>query len=191
MRVLFINACVRECSRTAQLACWYLECQHKADPVQEIILQEANPRPLDGAMLAQRDKDVASGDFSNSCYDDAKAFSQAEEIIIAAPYWDYSFPALLKVYLEHISVSGLTFGYEHGRPVGLCKAKKLVYFTTAGGYLAVGNSLERYLDELCMLFGIPEHRLYKAEGLDIHRNDPDEILSAAKEKIAAEGSTVL
>ena len=44
------------------------------------------------------------------------------------------FPALLKQYLEQISVVGITFKYsENGVPVGLCRADRLFYVTTAGG----------------------------------------------------------
>ena len=44
-----------------------------------------------------------------------------------------SFPAILKIYLERISVTDLTFGYsEEGAMVGLCRASKLLYITTRG-----------------------------------------------------------
>ena len=33
-------------------------------------------------------------------------------IVIAAPYWDLSFPAVLKTYLEQINVLGVTFDYS-------------------------------------------------------------------------------
>lgn len=57
----------------------------------------------------------------------------ADVILVGAPYWEYQFPALLRCYVEHISVSGLTFAYgEDGRPHGLCKGDRLFYLTTAG-----------------------------------------------------------
>ena len=50
-------------------------------------------------------------------------------IVIGAPFWDLSFPAILKIFIENIYVTGLVtkFG-ENGKPVGLCKAKKLYTF---------------------------------------------------------------
>ena len=36
-------------------------------------------------------------------------------------YWDLSFPAALKIYIEHAAVMGVTFHYtEEGRCEGLC-----------------------------------------------------------------------
>ena len=40
-------------------------------------------------------------------FDLASQFQQADEIVIAAPYWDLSFPAILKLYLENIYVTGV------------------------------------------------------------------------------------
>ena len=113
-------------------------------------------------------------------YDLVKEFASADEIVIAAPFWDFSFPAMLKVYLEHICVNKVAFKYVDGRPVGLCRAKRLSYFVTAGGFIGENSSLEKYLVELCGLLGIPEAKLYKAEGLDIYGNDVEEILESVK-----------
>ena len=37
----------------------------------------------------------------------ARQFAEAEEIVIAAPFWDLSFHAKLKIYLGQITISGL------------------------------------------------------------------------------------
>ena len=34
---------------------------------------------------------------------------------IGAPYWDLSFPAALKIWVEHMYVRNLTFRYDPGR----------------------------------------------------------------------------
>ena len=53
-----------------------------------------------------------------------KQFAAADVIVIAAPYWDLMFPAVLKTYLENITVTGITFCYsDQGRPQSMCKAK--------------------------------------------------------------------
>ena len=41
-------------------------------------------------------------------FDYANAMAQADMIVIAAPYWDMSFPASLKIFLEAASVVGIT-----------------------------------------------------------------------------------
>ncbi|MBQ7193498.1 MAG: NAD(P)H-dependent oxidoreductase [Synergistaceae bacterium] len=108
-------------------------------------------------------------------------FASADEIVIAAPYWDLSFPASLKNYVEAINVVGLTFGYgEDGRPYGLCRAKRLVYVTTAGGPILNEAYGYGYVRELAQgFYGIPEVVLVKAEGLDIVGADVEGILGEA------------
>lgn len=38
----------------------------------------------------------------------AKQFAEADEIVIAAPYWDLAFPATVRIYFEAITVTGIT-----------------------------------------------------------------------------------
>lgn len=140
--------------------------------------------PLDGKDLLKRDGDIASGNLSGEDYRLARDFAKADEILIGAPYWDCSFPAVLKIYLERICVNGITFRYgEDGRPLKLCSCKKLIYITTAGGFLPAGSSLELFIQELCALLSIPDILFIKAEGLDIQGNDPDKLLREAIEGI--------
>ncbi len=54
---------------------------------------------------------IASRQFDDPYFRYARQFAGADEIVIAAPYWDLSFPSVLKVYLEHICITGITFQY--------------------------------------------------------------------------------
>ena len=96
-KILFINACVRPCSRTLELAETLLM---KLDgDVQEIKLYE-NPLPvLDLNGMGKRNRAAKTGDFSDPAFDSAKQFAAADVIVIAAPYWDLMFPAVLKTYI--------------------------------------------------------------------------------------------
>ncbi len=118
-------------------------------------------------------------------FDYAKQFANADTIIIAAPYWDLSCPAMLKIYIENIYVTGIVSAYdENGMPVGLCKAKELTYVTTAGGPYDPTYSYG-YIESLAKnFFGIPETHLVKAEMLDIIGNNAEEILKQEIEKRA-------
>ena len=78
-------------------------------------------------------EDIKKGDFSSSAYDYAKDFDASDEIVIGAPYRDYSFPSLLKAYFEHICVNKLTSAYKSdGEEYLLRKANRLTYIFTAG-----------------------------------------------------------
>ena len=107
-----------------------------------------------------------------------RQFASADTIVIAAPYWDLSFPATLKQYFEQINVIGVTFCYtEDGIPVGLCKARKLYYVMTAGGVFIPEEFGFGYVKALAERFyGIKECELIKAVGLDIVGADVEGIL---------------
>ena len=88
--------------------------------------------------------------------------------------------------MEEISVSGITFKYgPDGVPRGLCNAETLIYVMTSGGPVYQNFGFE-YVKSLAQnLYGIPDVRLVKAEGLDIWGSDAAKILEQAKDKILA------
>lgn len=180
---LFINACVRKDSRTKRLADCFLS---KLDgPVVELRLHETSFPVADEDFLNRRDRLIAKSEFDNSMFDLARQFAQADEIVIAAPYWDLSFPAALKQYVEQINVTGITFRYTpEGTPVGLCRAKRLTYVMTCGGTFVPEDYGFGYVKTLAQSFyGIPDVRLVKAVGLDIDDADTEAILRKAEEQI--------
>ena len=110
----------------------------------------------------------------------ARQFATAERIVIAAPLWDLSFPAVLKVYLENIYVTGIVTKYdENGQPVGLCRAKELYFVSTSGGPFDRRYGFEYLKSVASESFGIQDVRLVQADDLDIVGNDPEDILRKA------------
>jgi len=173
---LYINCCVREESRTDRLARAVL--QKLGGNFTELSLYEENPKPLNRETLNKRTALIELGDYSDPMFDYAKQFASADTIVIAAPYWDLSFPATLKNYIENIYVTGIVSAYnESGMPIGLCNAKDLYYVTTAGGPYDPTYSYG-YIESLAKnFFGIPATHLVKAEMLDIIGNNADQILN--------------
>ena len=180
--ILFIDTCVRPESRTKWLANQVLERIKGNDTVKEI-----KPRnmPLNNAMLQRRSQLAERGEFDDPIFDDARLFASADKIVIAAPYWDLSFPSSLKTFIEAINIVGLVFAYtEDGTPYGLCKAKKLIYVTTAGGPILSDAYGYGYIRELARSFyGIMDTRCVSAEGLDIIGADVKGILANVVEKL--------
>ena len=185
-KVLFINACVRPGSRTLDLAETLLQ-KIKGD-VQEVRLYETSLHAVGLEGLERRHLADKKKDFSDPAFKAAKQFAAADVIVIAAPCWDLMFPAVLKTYIENITVSGITFFYsEKGQPQSLCKAKALYYVTTSGGYVGQNDFGYTYIQALAQnFFEIPEVKRYSAEGLDIFGADTDAIMEAAKKAIAVE-----
>ena len=182
--ILFINACVRKASRTRQLAEQLLT--RLQQPYAEIRLHEMTFPVVNEDFLAQRDRLIAAGEFQSPVFDLARQFAEAETVVIAAPYWDLSFPAALKQYLEQINVVGITFRYtQEGVPLGLCRAGRLFFVTTAGGNYVPEEFGFGYIRALARnYYGIDDVRLIQAAGLDLDGADTDALVSAAAEAIS-------
>ena len=181
--ILFINACVRTESRTRQRTEKLLLKLNR--PYEEVRLHEIAFPVADEDFLNMRDRLIAERDFENPLFDLARQFSESEIIVIAAPYWDLSFPAALKQYFEQINVVGITFKYtEDGIPVGLCKARRLYYVTTAGGSYVPEEFGFGYIKALSQgFYGIQEVRKIEAAGLDLVGADVSAIMRAAESTI--------
>ena len=183
MTTLFINACLRgEKSRTLQLCQEYLDgmsCVH------EVNLERLKLVPLDEQSQAYRSQLVAAGVFDDDIFDLAHEFAEADDVVIGAPFWDRSFPAALKTYIEHVSVCDITFHFtRQAEYVGMCRAKTLTYITTSGGYLKGQNFGYEYVCAIAEMFGIGEVRMVAAEGLDVAGVDVNEQIERAREQIA-------
>ena len=180
--ILFVNGCVRDGSRTLDLARTVM--QNETDEIQEVRLYPDGPDGLTEETLLQRNELLQKGEYSHPMFRWARQFAQADMIVIAAPYWDLMFPAKVRAYLEEVTVSGITFRYgADGIPQGLCKAGNLIYVTTAGGPI-IHNFGFDYVKTLAQsFFAINDVRLVKAEGLDIWGADVNQIMEAAKENI--------
>ncbi len=177
--ILFINACVREGSRTKRLADALLS---KLDgEVRECCLKDVVFPIADEAFLQKRDELLSKESFDDPMFDLANEFKDADTIVIAAPYWDLSFPAALKQYFEQINAVGITFRYTpEGVPEGLCKAKRIYYVTTAGGDYVPEEFGFGYVNALAQgYYGIHDVRLIQATGLDIIGADTEKILGDA------------
>lgn len=167
--VLLIDCCVHgEQSRTLKLAQRYL------DTLEDVQVNHQKLYELDLAPLSYEET------VERKRTDIAKTFAQADEIVVAAPYWDLSFPSILKVYLEHVCVTGITFHYVGYETQGLCKAKKAVYISTAGGLLGALTWV-RSTSRPC--FGpCSASRSFTAircEGLDLPDADPEALVAEA------------
>lgn len=188
MNILFIDACMRDGdSRTLRIAKKYIEkVKKKYDcTVETAKLYEMKLLPYYAEDIQKRNELINQGDFENEFFDTARQFSKADMIVIAAPYWDLSFPSELKIYFEHVSVLGITFKYDkNGRAVGLINAKKAVYITSSGGYIGRENHGFTYISSLFkLLYGVNKVDFISAEALDIYPEKAEKILLRVEEKI--------
>lgn len=177
MSVLFINACVRENSRTLVIAKSILG--EMSEDITELNLNCQSIVPLNRELLEKRENLISDGKLDDEMFCYARQFANADKIVIAAPFWDLSFPAILKTYMEQITVSGITFEYVNGRPSGLCKAESLIYVTTSGGPIFADFGYE-YIKALAKNFyGIKQTKAYRAMNLDVNMISSQQVLTKA------------
>lgn len=189
MNILFVNGCLRgEPSRTLRLcrtAVAQLQARFPGAEVTELVLDEEDILPLNGARLAHRHELEKQERFDDPVFRYARQFAQADLIVMGAPYWEYQFPAMLRCYLEQVSVCGVTFVYtDEGRPKGLCKANRLFYITTAGGPILHRNCGFDYIKTLCGdMFGFTDLDYVAAESLDVIGVDVEAVLQEAEARL--------
>ena len=177
--ILFINACVRDESRTKRLA-GVLLSKLEGD-IEEIDLGKVSFPVADEAFLKRRDALIEQQAWDDPLFSMARQFAEADRIVIAAPYWDLSFPACLKQYFEQINVLGITFEYSpEGFPIPLCKAERLYYVTTAGGSYVPEEFGFGYVKALAQgFYGITDCRQIRVTGLDIDGTDVEAVMEDA------------
>jgi FMN-dependent NADH-azoreductase len=184
MNILYVDASLYEDSRTKGLAEYMLSKLGNEHNVKKIKLTEENIPPLDIETLIRRTNLADEMNFDDPVFYYAKDYTNADMILIAAPFWDLSFPAVLKLYIEAINIPNLVFKYdEEGNAIGLCQADRIVYITTAGGKIDNEYGYE-YIKTLAKKYhGIKHCDKIQAENLDIINAKVEEELAKARKKI--------
>jgi len=183
-KVLYIDCCIRrELSRTRLLAEAFLKiiANDDAFEIEWLCLMDEPLHYFVDGFFDQRERLIAEGRFDHPRFRYAHQFQQANKIIIAAPFWDLSFPALLKVYIENLCVEGITFGCDETGTFGTCQADRLLFLTTRGDDLT-DSPLEmgaRYLEAMCTFWGIKRFDCIAADGMDLGLEAPQVILERA------------
>lgn len=193
-QALYIDCCIRgEASRTRKLAEAFFAALPEVWQVTTVNLMKEDLRPLTGEFFDRREALLKAGKTDDARFDRARELAAADLIVIAAPFWDMSFPALLKVYIENVSVEGITFRSTAEGLKGLCAAERCVFLTTRGGAYPDGDPLEQavpYLRAIQMFFGIGALTCVAADGLDLDDVDPEALLADACEEAAALARTL-
>lgn len=192
--LLYIDCCIRGGqSRTRKLADAFFAALPEAYQVTRLELPELDLRPLSGAFFQEREALLQAGKLDDPRFDRARQLAAADAVVIAAPFWDLSFPALVKIYIENVSVEGITFcGTERGLE-GRCRAEHCVFLTTRGGCYPPGSPMEQatpYLTALQRFFGFGDFTCVAADGLDVLGADTEAIMADACKKAADTAATL-
>jgi len=174
-------------SRTIRISHAFVQAykeSHPDDTIIDLDLYEENIGFLDNESVLMHNVNPGEGrDHPQLKY--AYQFLEADKVVIAAPFWNLSFPAIIKAYLDYVTVSGITFKYTSQGPIGQCNGKKAVHIVTRGGAYSQEplSSLElgdRYLRTLFKFLGFTEFTTIAIENMDRTSTDVETVLENAK-----------
>ncbi|MDP4086095.1 MAG: FMN-dependent NADH-azoreductase [Bacillota bacterium] len=90
----------------------------------------------------------------------SEQFVAADKYVFVTPLWNFSFPPVMKAYLDSVAVAGKTFNYTEQGPVGLLTDKKALHIQARGGIYSEGPAAamemgHRYISVIMSFFGVP------------------------------------
>lgn len=191
-KILYIkaNAKPEGASRTFKVSDKFIEAYKQSHPNDEIITLDLYNENI--KLLSESDINTVFGPKTEESKNHpilkyAYQFAEVDKYVIAEPLWNLSIPAILKAYIDYISVVGITFKYTEKGPVGLLQGKKAVNITARGGNyssepLSMFEFGDKYLRAIFGFFGITDFSTITAENLDVVGQDVDAIVGDAIKK---------
>ncbi|GAE27399.1 FMN-dependent NADH-azoreductase [Halalkalibacter wakoensis JCM 9140] len=200
-KVLYITAHPHNDTQSYSMAVGkaFIDSYTEVNPSDEII-----PIDLYNEEIPYIDADVFSGwgklrsgqDFSELYAEEkvkvgrlnelCEQFISADKYVFVTPLWNFSFPPILKAYIDAVAVAGKTFKYTEQGPVGLLTDKKALHIQARGGIYSEGPAAQlemghRYLHVIMQFFGVPSFEGLFVEG---HNAMPDKANEIKENAIA-------
>lgn len=164
-KLIIIDSCMREESRTRVILDVAKEVLSARYDIENIDVNALALPPVSPEVLEER----TSGVVPEETVAIARKIASADRIVIAAPFWDMSFPAVLKAFFENMSLYNVTFTDDGSTCTGRCKCQKVLYITTRGMDIPTGDFRDQgssYLKALSSLWGLGEVITVAAWNLD-------------------------
>ena len=187
-KVLYIKANPKSDadSRTFTISESFIEAYKNLHPNDEIVIIDLYKENIDFLST----ESVNMHKLAPGAYHDhpvlkyAYQFVEADKYVFAEPLWNLGIPAILKAYIDYISVTGITFTYTAEGPKGLCSNKKAINITSRGGmysdgYMATLEMGDKYLRTILGFLGICDFTTIAAEKLDVIGTDVEDVLNKA------------
>ncbi|REJ10969.1 FMN-dependent NADH-azoreductase [Halobacillus trueperi] len=107
-------------------------------------------------------------------------FISADKYVFVTPMWNFSFPPVMKAYIDAVAVAGKAFKYTEEGPVGLLTDKKAFHIQACGGIYSEGPAAgmemgHRYLNIIMQFFGVPSFDGLFVEGHAANPGQADNI----------------
>lgn len=165
----------------------FIQAYRSTNPEDEVIhldLYQMEIPQLDADALSGWDKLKAGSAFDlltdtektivSRLRDLADQFAAADKYVFVSPIWNYSYPPVMKAYIDSICVSGKTFKYVPDKGyVGLLGDKKAVHIQASGSQLSPGSYSadfemgHRHLAAIMKFLGVPDFTGIFVEGMAV------------------------
>lgn len=181
-KLVVIDSCMRAESRTKQILDAAVAELSKRYEVEIIDVNSVDLPPLNKATYVDQRE---NGNIPPLAVELARKVATCDRLVVAAPFWDMSFPAILKSFFENISLFDITFTDDGTTCVGLCKCEKVLFVTTRGMDIKTGDPLDQgspYLSALSFLWGLGEVITVAATNMDYL--SPEELALCLESTIA-------
>mgnify|MGYP001241976447 FL=1 len=185
-KLIVIDSCMRAESRTKQILDAAVAELSKRYEVEIIDVNSVGLPPLDKITYVDQRE---NGNIPPLAVELARKVATCDRLVVAAPFWDMSFPAILKSFFENISLYDITFMDDGTACRGLCKCEKVLFITTRGMDIKTGDPLEQgssYLAALSFLWGLGEVITVAATNMDYLSPDDLALRIEAAKKEAVE-----
>lgn len=198
-KVLYITAHPHDETQSYSMAVGnsFIEAYKQAHPQDEVIavdLYKEHIPHIDADIFSGWGKLRSGTEFSElSTEEQAKVtrlaelsdqFIQADKYVFVTPFWNFSYPPVMKAYIDAVSVAGKSFQYTEQGPVGLLTDKKALHIQARGGFYSEAPAVElemghRHLEVIMNFFGVPSFEGLFVEGHNQVPAEAQEIKAAA------------
>ncbi|MGN0194983.1 MAG: NAD(P)H-dependent oxidoreductase [Candidatus Cryptobacteroides sp.] len=164
-KLIIIDSCMREESRTKVILEAAREALSLRYDIETIDVNALALPPVTPEMLKER----TAGIVPDGTVAIARKIASADRLVVAAPFWDMSFPSVLKAFFENMSLYNVTFTDDGKTCTGICRCGKVLYIATRGMDIPTGDVRDQgssYLKALSSLWGLGEVITVAAWNLD-------------------------
>ena len=104
-KLVIIDSCMHEGSRTRRLLQAAVNELSTRNAIETFDVNALAFPPVSPEIMQQRN----NGYVPERIVEVSRRIAAADRLVIAAPFWDMSFPSVLKVFLENVSLFHITF----------------------------------------------------------------------------------
>ena len=166
MKIAVIDSTIREESRTRKIL------NNVLKSFDESLFKVYNINDYDLEVTNSHNFDKKNSE--EQFFKIAKEIASYDGLVIAAPFWDMTYPAELKVFIEKLSIFEVMFIDDGKTCIGISKNKFMLFLTTRGMNIETYSELDGAsfsLKALCKLWGIPRFECVGAHNMDYLSED--------------------